>query len=85
MDLELKPQHWGLLNDVANQLGGSSNDALEFILNCWMVGQAPAPVKPTPQVFEPGAEPIQFLIPKQPSDHVLAVSDAEFAQLTDWS
>lgn len=76
MDLELKPQHWGLLNDVANQLGGSSNDALEFILNCWMVGQPPVPVKPTPQVFEPGTEP---------PDHVLAVSDAEFAQLTDWS
>jgi hypothetical protein len=38
-----KPQHRALLENLANQLGGDPKDALEHILNCWQVGQLPAP------------------------------------------
>ena len=38
-----KPQHRALLTNLADQLEGDPKDALEHVLNCWQVGQMPAP------------------------------------------
>ena len=38
-----KPQHLALLDTVGTQLGSDKPiDALEHILNCWLVGNIPA-------------------------------------------
>jgi hypothetical protein len=48
-----KPQHRSLLNDLAVQLGSDKpTDALEHILNCWMVGGM-LPTSATPIVLPP--------------------------------
>jgi hypothetical protein len=47
-----KPQHRELLLRIAVQLGSDKpSDALEHILNCWMVGNSPtaSPASPTAQ------------------------------------
>jgi hypothetical protein len=47
-----KPQHQALLLQLAAQLGSDRPiDALEHILNCWLVGNMPATPGPAP----PGA------------------------------
>jgi hypothetical protein len=42
-----KPQHQALLLQLATQLGSDRPiDALEHILNCWVVGNVPPPSAP---------------------------------------
>lgn len=50
-----KTQHKALLQSVCAQLGtDKASDALEHILNCWMVGNVPPSSSPaTPQPIEP--------------------------------
>jgi len=39
-----KPQHKAIINSVCAQLGSEKPiDALEHILNCWLVGNVPPP------------------------------------------
>jgi len=48
-----KPQHQAVLKSVAAQLGSSKPiDGLEHILNCWLVGNVPPMVNPSPQPIE---------------------------------
>ena len=45
-----KPQHQVLLTDLAHRLGTNRpQDALEHVLNCWIVGNVPPPSSPTIQ------------------------------------
>ena len=46
-------QHQAVLKSVAAQLGSSKPiDGLEHILNCWLVGNVPPMVNPSPQPIE---------------------------------
>jgi hypothetical protein len=65
-----KQQHRTLLENLANQLGGDPKDALEHVLNCWQVGQLPAPNQ---------TQGSAALVP-QPAD-----DDDEMSGLADWS
>jgi hypothetical protein len=65
-----KQQHRTLLENLANQLGGDPKDALEHILNCWQVGQLPAPNQPATSVSA---------VAVVPGD------DDEMSALADWS
>ena len=48
-----KPQHQAVIKLVAAQLGSSKPiDGLEHILNCWLVGNVPPMVNPSPQPIE---------------------------------
>jgi hypothetical protein len=65
-----KQQHRTLLENLANQLGGDPKDALEHVLNCWQVGQSPAPSQ------APGSADLIA----QPAD-----DNDEMSGLADWS
>lgn len=58
-----KQQHRNLLSQIAQELGGDEGDALEHILNCWVLGGHSAPStqhSTPPQVIAPTVDADEF-------------------------
>ena len=52
-----KPQHRAIINSVCKQLGSDRPiDALEHILNCWLVGNIPTSTSTTPTTIAAAPE-----------------------------
>ena len=52
-----KPQHRAIINSVCAQLGSEKPiDALEHILNCWLVGNIPPSTSTTPTTIAASPE-----------------------------
>jgi hypothetical protein len=64
-----KQQHRSALENLARQLGGDHKDAFEHVMNCWIVGQLPAPNQ----------------VPSSPLLIPQSTDDNDLSNLADWS